>query len=64
MRLFYVMLAAVIGCYMVIRGIYRIWNRNVNVYDDPAQCKGIVIDFLMIVLGVFLLLPCVLFVLH
>ena len=60
MRLFCVLLAALLGCYMTIRSIYRLWKRGrdgVNVTEDPGEGESAIVDIMMLILGVFLLIP-------
>ena len=58
MKLFCVIVTTILGTYMMIRSLLRICrrgDRNENIMDDPSLCEGAVVDFLMLVLGVFLL---------
>lgn len=60
MRLFCVLLATLVGCYMTIRSIYRLWKRGrdgVNVTQDPSEGHSAIVDIMMLMLGVFLLIP-------
>ena len=57
---------AILGIYMMIRGFARICGRgkrNENIMDDPGFCEGAVVDFLMIMLGIFLVVPLAAFLL-
>ena len=66
MRLFCVLLATIPGIYMIIRSAIRFGKRGKageNVMEDPGLCESVLVDFLMLVLGVFLVLPLLLFLL-
>lgn len=67
MRLFCVLLATLLGCYMVIRSTYRLWKRGrdgVNVTEDPSEGQSAIVDIMMLMLGVFLLIPLFAFLLN
>ena len=67
MRLFCVLLATILGIYMIVRSVIRFGKRgksSVNVVEDPGLCESALVDFLMLVLGVFLVLPLCLFLLN
>ena len=57
MRLFCVLLATLLGCYMVIRSLCRLLRGRRNVNEDPGVCESVLVDFLMLLLGGFLLIP-------
>ena len=57
MRLFCVLLATLLGCYMVIRSLYRLLKGRRNVNEDPGACEGVLVDFFMLLLGSFLMIP-------
>ena len=60
MRLFCVLMATVLGLYMIIRSALRFATRGKtgeNGMEDPGLSEGILVDFFMLVLGVFLVLP-------
>lgn len=60
MRLFCVLLATLLGCYMTIRSVCRLWKRGrdgVNVTEDPSEGQSAIVDVAMLILGVFLLIP-------
>ena len=60
MRLFCVLMATVLGLYMIIRSALRFakrGKRGENVMEDPGLSEGILVDFFMLVLGAFLLIP-------
>lgn len=60
MRLFFVLMTTLLGIYMIIRSAIRLWKRGKtgeNVMEDPGQSEGVMVDFFMLVLGVFLLIP-------
>ena len=64
MRLFCVLLATLVGCYMVIRSLYRLLKGRRNVNEDPGACESVLVDFFMLLLGIFLLLPLFFFLLN
>ena len=60
MRLFCVLIATILGLYMIIRSAIRFWKRGragVNINEDPGLCEGVFVDFLLLALGVFLIVP-------
>lgn len=60
MRLFFVLMTTLLGIYMILRGAIRLWKRGEtgeNVMEDPGLSEGVMVDFLMLVLGVFLVIP-------
>ena len=60
MRLFFVLMTTLLGIYMILRSAIRLWKRGKtgeNVMEDPGLSEGVMVDFLMLVLGVFLVIP-------
>jgi len=60
MRLFCVLMATVLGIYMIIRSALRFakrGKRGENVMEGPGLSEGILVDFFMLVLSIFLVLP-------
>ena len=64
MRLFCVLLASLLGCYMVFRSFCRLLKGSRNVNEDPGVCESVLVDFFMLLLGIFLLLPLFFFLLN
>lgn len=67
MRLLCVLMTTLLGVYMIIRSALRFGKRGkagVNVKEDPSLCESALVDFLMLVLGVFLLIPLFAFLLN
>ncbi|MBE6972803.1 MAG: hypothetical protein E7440_02845 [Ruminococcaceae bacterium] len=57
MRLFSVLLATLLGGYMMIRSVCRLLKHGRNVNEDLGACESVLVDFFMLLLGIFLLLP-------
>ena len=64
MRLLMVLLATLLGCYMVIRSLFRLLKGGRNINEDPGACESVIVDFLMLLLGIFLLIPLFFFLLN
>lgn len=60
MRLFFVLMTTLLGIYMIIRSAIRLWKwgkTGENVMEDSGLSESVMVDFFMLVLGVFLLIP-------